>query len=395
MWSAHIHEVPPSPQQWNARIPSEVAAVLLRALEKDYHRRYRNSIEFADSYADAVQVALRRYVCQVCGQQNRSGAQRCAICGAEQDNRSCPYCDAPVRFGQRCCSACGRLTLPPTRITHSPLIGVSVRQGRYTIQQVLKHSEETRVMTAVATDAQAHEQKVVLKRWECADGPLAQRARQVAYYEQATEALARVRHPLVPTVLDRFAEGRHYYTVLPYIDGESIEERLQRWLHPLSERDVLAYLNTLLNVLIALEQQQPSVHYYDISPANILIERGRGRVMLTGFQIPPPPFPSVSPARIDVHRQRTTRKLAISSYLPIQDKPPYDRRTTIYELAATMHHALTNIGPPHYPSYPSVRLLNPQVSPALESILNRALIEERTRRYQSYEEMKRDVQQLL
>jgi hypothetical protein len=60
-----------------------------------------------------------------------------------------------------------------------------------------------------------------------------------------------------------------------------------------------------------------------------------------------------------------------------------------------MHHALTNIGPPHYPSYPSVRLLNPQVSPALESILNRALIEERTRRYQSYEEMKKDVQQLL
>ena len=109
---------------------------------------------------------------------------------------------------------------------------------------------------------------------------------------------------------------------------------------------------------------------------NILIERGRGRAMLTGIQIP----------------HSTTRKLANSPYLPSQDKPPYDQRTAIYELAAIMHYALTNVAPPHSSAYPPVRLLNPSVSPELESILSRALIEVRTRRYQSYEEMKRDVQ---
>ena len=70
-------------------------------------------------------------------------------------------------------------------------------------------------------------------------------------------------------------------------------------------------------------------------------------------------------------------------------------RTAIYELAAIMHHALTNVAPPHSSAYPPVRLLTPQVSPELENILSRALIEERTRRYQSYEEMKKDVQQML
>lgn len=394
MWNAHLKEPPPSPQQWNPRVPAEVAAVLLRALAKDYRQRYRSITEFADSYAEAVETALQRYVCYNCGQQNRSGAQRCSICGANNDNRYCAYCDAPVRFGQRCCTVCGRLTMPPTLVAHSPLVGVSVRQGRYTIKRVLKQSEDSRVMVAVAGDGQANEQPIMLKRWECADGPLANRAKDVAYYERATEPRARLRHPLVPAVLDRFAEGKHYYMALAYVDGESIEERLQRTLKPLPERDVVGYMNTLLNVLIALEQQKPPLRHYDISPANIIIESKRGRAILTGFQIPPAPSPVAHRMRSDGSRSRTTRKLSVSPYLPIQDKP-YDQRTCIYALAATMHHALTNVAPPHYPSYPPVRMLNSSISPALETILSRALLEDANLRYQSYEAMKRDIQRLL
>ena len=40
-------------------------------------------------------------------------------------------------------------------------------------------------------------------------------------------------------------------------------------------------------------------------------------------------------------------------------------------------------------------MLNPDVSPALERILSRALIEESSARYQSYEALKRDIQRLL
>jgi serine/threonine protein kinase len=64
-------------------------------------------------------------------------------------------------------------------------------------------------------------------------------------------------------------------------------------------------------------------------------------------------------------------------------------------LAATMHHVLTNYAPPHYPAYPPARTLNPAISPRLEAILSKALMEDREYRYQSYAEMKRDVQKLL
>jgi len=64
-------------------------------------------------------------------------------------------------------------------------------------------------------------------------------------------------------------------------------------------------------------------------------------------------------------------------------------------LAACMHHALTNVAPPHYPSFPVARMLNPLISLELEAILSRALQEERQLRYQSYAEMQRDVKKLL
>ncbi|GHO83516.1 protein kinase domain-containing protein [Dictyobacter formicarum] len=391
IWNAHMKEPPPSPQKWNPRIPVEVSAVLLRALSKDYRQRYASITEFAEHYTQAVNTAKQRYVCQICGQQNRTGARRCTFCGAEYDNRYCQYCDAQVRFGQRCCSNCGRLTLPPTKLQSSPLIGITVRQGRYTINRLLKQTEETGIMTAVAIDAQTR-QRVVLKRWECTDEPLSQRARDVAYYDQATNPLARLNHPLLPHMLDRFAEGKHYYAVFNYIDSESLGERLAKLLHPLPEREVLGYINSLLNILMTLEKQRPPLRNYDISPATILIEAQRGRVFLTGFQVPPPPPPK-EPQR-NGRGRRTTRKLAVSPYLPIQDKI-YDQRTCIYALAASMHHALTNVAPPHYPAYPPVRLLNSTISPALERILSRALSEDIALRYQSYEELKQEVQRLL
>ncbi|WP_052889962.1 protein kinase domain-containing protein [Thermogemmatispora carboxidivorans] len=391
MWRAHLHEPPPPPQQWNPRLPAEVAAVLLRALSKDYHQRYHDIQQFASAYAEAVATALQRYVCERCGFQNRSGAQRCSNCGADYDDRTCPYCQAPVRFGQRCCSACGRLTIPPTLVRHSPLLGISIRQGRYDIKRVLKSREETRVTTMVASDHQANGAEVVLKRWECTDFPLARRAQELAYYDHASEALARLRHPLVPQVRERFAEGRHYYVVLTYIDGESLEERLQKLLRPLPEREVVVWFYSVLNILAALEQQQPPLYHFDISPANILIERQRGRAMLTGFQIPPPPLDSPPGSR---SQHRTTRKLALSPYLPIKDRR-YDQRTCIYMLAASIHHVLTNQAPPHYPVYPPVRQLNPAVSPALEALLTRALQEEPAARYQTYQEMQRALKPLL
>jgi serine/threonine protein kinase len=149
-------------------------------------------------------------------------------------------------------------------------------------------------------------------------------------------------------------------------------------------------MNNILNILMAMEQQRPPLRHIDISPANIIIESARGRAMLVGLQIAPPrPEP-----RPGLAKQLTTRKIEVSAYTPVKDVP-FDHRTSIYMLAASMHQALTNYAPPHYPVFPPARQLNPLISPELEDILNRALQEDRRMRYQNYAEMRRDVQKLL
>lgn len=391
MWNAHLKEPPPSPQKWNSRIPVEVSAVLQRAIAKDYRQRYVSILEFSEKYEQAVKQAQRRYLCQECGFQNRTGARRCSNCGTRYDKRNCIYCGAPTHFGQRCCAACGRLTTPPAGTPmHSSLEGLSVRQGRYTIQRVLKNNEDSDVVIAVARDTEANQQEVILKRWECTPIPPERLRQEIQHYVRATEPLTRLRHPLVPRVLSRFSEGKYYYLIQAYIPGESLEERLLKLLRPLPESEVLGYMNMLLNILNTLEQQPVPMRHYDISPSNILIESTRGRVFLTGFQIQPP----APQHQNGQYRHRTTRKLATSPYLPVKDMP-YDQRTCIYALAASCHYALTNQPPPHYPTFPPVRLLNPAVSPGLEGILSRALMEDKSARYQSYTEMQNDLKRLL
>ena len=126
-------EEPPPPQKWNPRVPVEVAAVLRRAMAKDYHQRYSDVLAFAEAYKEAVNLALQRYTCQICGHQNRTGAQKCGTCGTVEENRTCPYCDTSIRLGQRCCTNCGRLTITPDMEEYSAFIGLSINKGRYVI----------------------------------------------------------------------------------------------------------------------------------------------------------------------------------------------------------------------------------------------------------------------
>ncbi len=62
-----------------------------------------------------------------------------------------------------------------------------------------------------------------------------------------------------------------------------------------------------------------------------------------------------------------------------------------------MHHLLTNRDPRNHPpfTYPPVRTLNPQLSPEVEKVLSRALINDIDQRYQSAAAMKRDIDDIL
>jgi serine/threonine-protein kinase len=53
LMAAHVNEIPKPPSAWNARIPPELDAVVLKSIAKDPAERYQTAQEFAEALAQA------------------------------------------------------------------------------------------------------------------------------------------------------------------------------------------------------------------------------------------------------------------------------------------------------------------------------------------------------
>src|SRR5207253_9846419 len=169
-----------------------------------------------------------------------------------------------------------------------------------------------------------------------------------------------------------------------YIEGENLEERMDRVNQRMKEREVLGLASELLDILDYLAQQTPPIVHRDIKPANIIIGSKDKRAHLVDFGI----------ARADEARsikRKQTSALGTPGYAPPEQyQGNADPRSDLYALGATLHHLLTNRDPRNEApfSYPPVRTLNPQVSAETESLISKAVNNDSTQRYQSAMAMK-------
>jgi len=179
--------------------------------------------------------------------------------------------------------------------------------------------------------------------------------------------------------------------VQEYVEGETLEERLERAKQPLKEREVLIAASEVLDILDYLAQQTPPIVHRDIKPANIIIGARDKRAHLVDFGI----------ARAEVMRnvqRKQTSALGTPGYAPPEQyQGNADPRSDLYALAATLHHLLTKRDPRNHPpfAYPPVRALNSQLSAETERMLTRALINDVSLRYQSAAAMKQDIDNIL
>ena len=323
----------------------------------------------------------------------------------------CPYCNTENRNGGKFCANCGQLMSDSSAInpmnpidsiaSNSPISspvtppipslapGSQLQGGRYVIKRVLGHGGIGAAL--LATDNRLDSKSVVIKEL-ISDSPDARHFQEdVRNFKREVSMLAHIDHPLVPNITDHFQEGMRYFMVQEYVDGETLEERLEHTKHPLRERDVLLYASQVLDILDYLSQQTPPIVHHDIKPANIVIRMQDRRAHLVDFNI----------ARAEMvknaqHKQ--TSALGTPGYAPPEQyQGNADPRSDLYALAATMHHLLTNRDPRNYPpfTYPPARILNPQLSVETERVLTHALNNTITQRYQSAATMKQDIDDIL
>lgn len=197
--------------------------------------------------------------------------------------------------------------------------------------------------------------------------------------------LEALRHPNIPRVYDSFQEFNRAYLVLEYIEGQDLEQVLDRRPGLLNPDLVCDWMIQLCDIVATLHTQTPPIIFRDLKPSNVILTPDR-RIVLIDFGIAKV-FQDEGP-----HTNVGTQGYAA----PEQYERRAEIRSDIYALGAMMHHLLTKSDPRYQAPFtfadrmPSA--LNPAVSPEIEAVIMKCLEREVEKRYQNIFELRRALE---
>jgi len=272
-------------------------------------------------------------------------------------------------------------------LTRTLDVGTPLQGGRYQIIGQLGHGGMGAVY--LARDMELFGRLCVVKQMRPFFASQTERRRAEEDFKREAEVLARLNqpgHPRIPEVYGYFVEGLDQFLVMKYIEGESLERRLERLKAPLSETEVVRCGQEVANALVYLHSRKPRpVIHRDIKPANIIVDP-EDRVWLVDFGLARAAVSSG--ARVMVAGGKTVAA-GTPGYTPLEQwqmQPTV--KSDIYALGATMHHLLTASDPrDRFTSFPELDFeilrsfstfaplseVRPDVSPALAALVARCL----------------------
>jgi serine/threonine protein kinase len=327
--------------------------------------------------------------CPDCKAENRDGTRYCSTCGRSLVVPSVPAAPTTPATSLVFDSSAGDDTSYPTVLagpSSSLVPGSRLQGGRYVIKSVLGQGGMGAAL--LATDIRLDGKLVVIKELISDHTNPTKQQEDVRNFKREVSTLAHIDHPLIPSVTDHFQEGPRYFMVQEYVEGENLEDRLDRTDQPMREKEALVCASEILDILSYLAQQTPPIVHRDIKPANIIVGARDRRAHLVDFGI----------ARGGEGHRKQTAALGTPGYAPPEQyQGNADPRSDLYALSATIHHLLTNRDPRNYPpfNFPPVSSLNPELSMDIERVLQRGLINDRNQRYQSAAAMKKDIDAIL
>ena len=258
------------------------------------------------------------------------------------------------------------------------LVQDQVVDGRYTL--VTRIGSGGMADVWLAQDAHLGRQvalKVLHRRF-------AQDAEFVARFRREAEAAAGLQHPNIVSIYDRGQVGDTFYIAMEYVRGSTLAEAIRGGLTP---QRATALVRDVLQA--AGFAHQHGIIHRDLKPQNVMID-GQGRAKVTDFGIAQAGVSEITqPGSV----------MGTAHYLAPEQAQGLDvtYSSDLYSIGVILFEALTGQVPFQAESSVAVAMkqvsevppapssINPNVSPALDAVVQRALAKDPAQRFSSAE----------
>jgi len=345
-------------------------------------------------------------ICSSCGTVNADNATRCAVCqqpltispdtnlvqgddpaqastvpGPAAGEAAYPGAPEALQYGAQGYQLVSQLE--QQHVAPRLVPGATIGHNRYFIERIVALGGMGAVYAA--KDQNLHRPCAVKEMLDTFTEPK-DRIQAVEWFRREASMLHDLNHPAIPRVRDSFEEGGRYYLVMDFVTGRNLAEILEHdGPQGLPELRVRNWAIQICDVLSYLHHQ--NVIFRDLKPANVMVGPDE-RVKLIDFGI----------ARSLRAQNEATVIVTFGFAAPEQMQGHPEPRSDVYSLGATLHRLLTHHDPannkPLVFDFPPVRTIRPDVTPAFEHIIMRALSPRPAERWTTAGEMGRAIRGL-
>ena len=293
----------------------------------------------------------------------------------------CPSCGAHNALDADTCFACQHPLHEPVR---EPLL-----HNRYRLLDQLGSGGFGAVHRA--EDTQENNRVVAIKQINLAGLTPQQVIEATDGFNREVSLLSTLSHSHLPHIYEHFTDPDHWYLVMDFLEGETLETYLDKnymrrgMLSPLPLTEILDIGLQLCNVLDYLHSREPTIIFRDVKPANVM-RTPTGKLYLIDFGIarhykpgkPKDTIPFGSPGYA-----------APEQYGKAQTTP----RSDIYSLGALLHMLLSGNDPVDNPfHFDPLRLYGAEGINDLMTLIERMVTLDIEQRPQSIQDVKDTLQ---